>query len=108
MKTIHTLPLAAALALAASASHAMDMKAAMELAKASGCYSCHADGEKIVGPAYKDIAAKYKDDKDAVATLVQSIQYGSKGKYGRIPMPPHASLSADDLKTLASYVLTIK
>ena len=82
-----------------------NLAAAAELVKASGCYSCHAAAEKIVGPAFKDIAAKYKDDKDAVASLAQSIQYGSKGKWGRIPMPAHASLSGSDLKALASWVL---
>ncbi|MDB5883832.1 MAG: cyt [Polaromonas sp.] len=82
-----------------------NLATAVELAKGSGCYSCHAAAEKIVGPAFKDIAAKYKDDKDAAASLAQAIQYGSKGKWGRIPMPPHASLSSGDLKTLAAWVL---
>ena len=84
---------------------ATDVAAAAELAKANGCYSCHSAAEKIVGPSFKDIAAKYKDDKDAVASLVQSIQYGSKGKWGRIPMPAHASLSGGDLKALAGWVM---
>jgi cytochrome c len=51
---------------------------------------------------------KYKDDKDAVASLAQSIQYGSKGKWGRIPMPPHPGMSTADIKTLAEWVMTIK
>lgn len=82
-----------------------DLAAAAEMAKANGCYSCHAAAEKIVGPSFKDIAAKYKEDKDAVASLAQSIQYGSKGKWGRIPMPPHAALSGSDLKALGGWVL---
>ncbi len=82
-----------------------DLAATAELVKASGCYSCHSAAEKIVGPAFKDVAAKYKDDKDAVASLVQSIQYGSKGKWGRIPMPAHPTLSSGDLKALAGWVL---
>lgn len=92
----------------AQTSKTADVGAATELAKASGCYSCHAAAEKVVGPAFSAIAAKYKDDKDAVASLSQSIQYGSKGKWGRIPMPPHASLAAADLKTLATWVLATK
>ena len=84
---------------------ATDLAATAELVKASSCYSCHSAAEKIVGPAFKDVAAKYKDDKDAVASLAQSIQYGSKGKWGRIPMPPHATLSSGDLKALASWVM---
>ncbi|WP_342130959.1 c-type cytochrome [Hydrogenophaga sp. OTU3427] len=81
---------------------------AADLAKASGCYSCHANGEKIVGPAFASIAEKYASDKDAAASLAQSIQNGSKGKWGRIAMPPHASLSSAELKTLASWVMTVK
>ncbi|MGH8856602.1 MAG: c-type cytochrome [Polaromonas sp.] len=90
----------------AQTSKVTDVTAAAELAKASGCYSCHAAAEKVVGPAFSAIAAKYKDDKDAVASLAQSIQNGSKGKWGRIPMPAHPSLSSSDLKTLASWVIS--
>jgi cytochrome c len=82
--------------------------AAVELAKASGCFSCHAAAEKVVGPAYSSVAEKYKDDKDAVDTLMQSIQRGSKGKWGRVPMPAHDTLSQADLKTLATWVMTVK
>ncbi|WP_439607793.1 c-type cytochrome [Hydrogenophaga sp.] len=87
---------------------ANDLAAAVELAKASGCYSCHANADKVVGPAFGAIAEKYAGEKDAAASLAQSIQNGSKGKWGRIPMPPHPSLSAADLKTLSSWVLTVK
>ena len=93
-------------AQAATALSSADAAAASELAKNSGCLSCHAVSEKIVGPAYTKVAEKYRDDKDAVATLAQSIQYGSKGKWGRIPMPAHPSLNADDIKTLARWVLS--
>lgn len=79
---------------------------APQLAKDSGCLSCHSLTEKIVGPAYASVAEKYKADADAASSLVQSIQYGSKGKWGRIPMPAHPSLSADDLKLLARWVLS--
>jgi len=63
---------------------------------------------KIVGPAYSSVADKYKGQGDAVAALAQSIQYGSKGKWGRIPMPAHPSLSADDINALARWVLTVQ
>ncbi|MCB2016627.1 MAG: c-type cytochrome [Hydrogenophaga sp.] len=102
------LLIASGLWLASGVALAADEAAAMDLAKASGCLSCHAAKEKIVGPAYASVAEKYKDDKDAVSSLVQSIQYGSKGKWGRIPMPAHPSLSADDLKTLAEWVMSTK
>jgi cytochrome c len=105
---MRTLLLTSSLLLAAGGAHAVDEAAAMELAKANGCLSCHSAKEKIVGPAFNAIAEKYKDDKDAVANLVQSIQYGSKGKWGRVPMPPHPSMSAADIKTLAQWVMTGK
>lgn len=80
----------------------------VDLAKTTGCYSCHANAEKVVGPSFAAIAEKYKDDKDAVANLVQSIQNGSRGKWGRVPMPPHSSLSAAELKALSEWVMTVR
>jgi cytochrome c len=106
MRTL--LLLTSGLLFASGVAHAVDEAAAIELAKNNGCLSCHSAKEKIVGPAYSSVADKYKDDKDAVANLVQSIQYGSKGKWGRIPMPPHPSMSAADIKTLAQWVMTAK
>ena len=97
----------AAGANAATPLSATDATAAHELAKNNGCLSCHALSEKIVGPAYAKVAEKYRDDKDAVATLTHSVQYGSKGKWGRIPMPPHPSMNVDEIKTLARWVLSI-
>ena len=97
----------ALLAVAAGHAAAAD-DAVLELAKASGCTSCHAPHEKIVGPAFSAVAAKYAGDKDALATLMQSIKGGSTGKWGRAAMPAHASLSADDAKALATWVLATK
>lgn len=79
-----------------------------ELVQASGCLSCHSVDEKIVGPAFKDVVAKYSRDPDAIANMMQSIKNGSRGKWGRMPMPAHASLSNEDLKTLATWVMTRK
>lgn len=100
--------IASALAVASTSAHALDAAAAVEMAKANGCYSCHANQEKVVGPAYAAVAAKYKGDKDAVASLTQSIQNGSKGKWGRIPMPGHPGMSPADIKILAQWVLTVQ
>jgi cytochrome c len=104
MKYFFTLALLGSAALAPAAM-ASDI---VELAKTTGCYSCHANAEKVVGPSFVAIAEKYKDDKDAVASLAQSIQNGSRGKWGRVPMPPHASLSAAELKALSAWVMTIR
>lgn len=108
MHAISKSVLLSAALLCGTGAWAQTVSSAVELAKASGCYSCHANAEKVVGPAFATIAEKYAGDKDAAATLAQSIQNGSKGKYGRIPMPPHASLSPADLKLLSAWVLTIK
>lgn len=95
-------------AYAAPALSAKESAAALELAKANGCLSCHALDEKIVGPAYSKVAAKYSDDKDAVASIAQSIRNGSQGKWGRIPMPSHGNMSQDDINLISRWVLTIK
>jgi cytochrome c len=79
-----------------------------DLVKASGCLSCHSVTEKIVGPAFKDVAAKYANDADAVSSLTQSVKNGSRGKWGRVPMPPHSSISTEDLTTLATWVMSHK
>ena len=108
MHAISTSLLLSTALLCGAGAWAQTTPSAADLAKASGCYSCHANGEKVVGPAFASIAEKYAGDKDAAASLAQSIQNGSKGKYGRIPMPPHASLGQADLKLLSAWVLTIK
>lgn len=95
--------------LAVTAGHAAAADdAVLEIAKASGCMSCHATNEKIVGPAFSAVAAKYAGDKDAAATLVQSIKGGSAGKWGRVAMPANTSLSAEHAKTLAAWILATK
>ncbi|NIC40907.1 c-type cytochrome [Aquabacterium sp. A08] len=109
MNTLLTAAAALALSAALAPAHAsLDLNKATELAKASGCYSCHAPDEKIVGPSFKSIANKYAGEADAAATLAQSVQNGSRGKWGRVPMPPHGSLSPADLKLLGGWVLTFK
>lgn len=109
MRTSVHAVIALVMASAFGAAHAStDLSKASELAKANGCYSCHSADEKVVGPSFKSIAAKYAGDPTAAAGLAQSIQNGSRGKWGRIPMPPHGSMSSDDLKTLANWVMTFK
>ena len=77
------------------------------LAKAKNCMSCHAVDKKLVGPAYKDVAAKYKGDGKAAATLAAKIKAGGKGVWGEIPMPPN-NVSDDEAKKLAAWVLAQK
>ena len=109
MKLSLSIPLAVAAALSIGSAHASESVAAAELTKASGCFSCHAISEKIIGPSYQDIADKYASDKDAAASLMQSIRNGSTGKWGkRIAMPAHANLSNEELTVLVNWVLLQK
>jgi cytochrome c len=79
------------------------------LAKKSNCTTCHEVDKKKVGPAFKDIAAKYKDDKGAQATLEKKVRSGGGGVWGKMPMPASAkSVSDDDIKTLVQWVLATK
>lgn len=77
-----------------------------EVARASGCLSCHAAQEKIVGPSFKSIADKYRGQADMVSTLVQVVRNGSRGTWGRIPMPPHSSVDEKDIQQVVTWVLT--
>jgi cytochrome c len=93
------------LALASGTALAAD---AQQLLKEKNCLSCHQLEKKLVGPAYKDVAAKYKPRKDAQAYLVKKIREGSTGVWGPIPMPPNGTVNDDEAKTLAKYILTVK
>lgn len=79
-----------------------------KLAEKNACMACHAVDQKKIGPSYKDVAAKYAKDKDAVAKLVPSIKAGGSGKWGAIPMPPQAALSDADAKVLAAWIMATK
>lgn len=79
-----------------------------DLAKKSGCLACHAVDKKIVGPAYKEVAAKYKGDSGAEAKLVEKVKKGGSGVWGQIPMPPNAAVKDEDIKTLVKWVLSQK
>ena len=79
------------------------------LAKKSGCFNCHAIDKKLVGPAYKDVAKKYKGDADAVARLSKKVSEGGSGAWGPAPMPPNkGKVSEADIKTLVTWVLSLQ
>ena len=79
-----------------------------QLASKSGCLACHAVDKKIVGPSYKEVAAKYKGDKDAEAKLSEKVKKGGVGVWGQIPMPPNTQVSDADIHTLVKWVLSQK
>jgi cytochrome c len=78
------------------------------LATSKNCMACHATERKLVGPAYKDVAAKYASDKTAVDRLAIKIQKGGAGVWGPVPMPANTQVSDADAKKLAAWVLTLK
>ena len=82
------------------------------LAKKTGCLRCHSIDKKIVGPAYHDIAARYKDQAEARNALFETIKNGGKGNWtkdtGGVPMPPHsARLSDADIRRLVDWILSL-
>ena len=92
--------------LATGAARAAD--AGEELLKKSGCTACHAVDKKVVGPSYKEVAAKYRGDAKAPAMLAEKVKKGGSGVWGPVPMPPNASVSDADIKTLVTYILSLK
>lgn len=79
-----------------------------ELAKEKNCLACHAVDNKLVGPGYKEVAAKYKGDKTAEAKLAQKILKGGSGSWGAIPMPANPQVSDAEAATLAKWILSLK
>ena len=97
-----------AIAIATTLAFVGTAQANEELAKKSGCIACHKVDGKLVGPAYKDVAAKYKGDKKAEAMLIDKVKKGGMGVWGPIPMPPNAAVKDEDIKTLVKWVLAAK
>jgi len=102
MKAPHALSLLAAL-LAAPAAWASP-----ELAQQKTCMACHSIDRKVVGPAYKDVAAKYAGQKDAAAMLAEKIVKGGVGVWGPVPMPANPKVSAAEARQLANWILSLK
>jgi cytochrome c len=86
----------------------LDDTAALALMKKAGCASCHSVDRKGVGPAYKDVAAKRKGQKDAAAVMAEKVRKGGSGVYGPVPMPanPAATVSDDEIRQMVAWVLT--
>jgi cytochrome c len=97
--------LTAALALAASAAAA---QSGDDLLKKNGCTACHANDKKVIGPSYKDVAAKYKGDAGAAAKLADKVKKGGSGVWGQVPMPPNPQVKDDDIKAMVAHILALK
>ena len=101
MNTNHLLlasALAASLAILPAAANE-------ELAKKNACTACHAVDKKIVGPSFKEVAAKYRSDKAAQAKLEDKVKKGGVGVWGQVPMPPNSHVPDKDVATLVKWVL---
>ncbi|MFZ4478581.1 MAG: c-type cytochrome [Rhodoferax sp.] len=78
------------------------------LAKARNCFACHSIDKKVVGPAYKDVAAKYAGQKDAETRLADKVIRGGKGSWGEVPMPPNTTVRPDEASKLVKWILGMK
>lgn len=96
------------LMVAAAVTAAVPAFADQALATAKNCMACHAVDKKLVGPSYKDVAAKYAGDKTAVDKLAGKIMKGGSGIWGAVPMPANAQVNEAEAKTLAAWVLSAK
>jgi len=102
MKSLAILLLASAIAGAAFAAGPAD------LAQQKNCMACHAVDKKLVGPAYKEVAAKYAGQKDAVDKLAQKVMKGGSGVWGAVPMPANPQVNEAEAKELVQWVLSQK
>ena len=92
----------------ANASGSADNEKGLDLIVKSDCTTCHKIEEKLIGPAYRDVANKYTDDEQTVSMLANKVISGGKGVWGPIAMTPHPQLSVDDAKEMVRYVLSLK
>ena len=103
MKTTTLLVAVAGCAVSVSA------QASEELMEKSGCVSCHRIEQKLIGPSFKDVAARYRADKDALPYLLEKVRNGGEGVWGDLPMPPNGveKISDADLKSVVEWVLRL-
>jgi cytochrome c len=105
MKSIATAVLAAASLAVASSAQADQLE---DMMKKNGGNACHSEDKKIIGPSYKDVAAKYKGDAGAVAKLTEKVKKGGSGVWGPVPMPPNTQVPDADVKKMVELILALK
>ena len=98
----------AALAASVGLAVAGGVQADEKLAQTNGCTTCHQLDKKVLGPSYKDIAAKYKGDKAAQASLEKKVKAGGKGVWGDMVMPPNAHVKDADIAAIVKWILSQK
>jgi cytochrome c len=87
-------------------SEASQLKKGADLIASNDCLACHNNDDKIVGPSYKEVAAKYSTTDEAM--LAQTIIEGGSGKWGDVPMTAHPTLSEEDATDMVRYILSLK
>jgi cytochrome c len=97
--------LAATTLVVASAAVADELE---DMMKKNGCNACHSEDKKVIGPSYKDVAAKYKGDATAVAKLTEKVKKGGSGVWGPVPMPPNTQVKDADVKKMVELILALK
>jgi cytochrome c len=107
MNKVKSLLLATSASLLALGAVANASADELALATKSGCMACHQVETKVVGPAYKDVAAKYKGQDGALDTLAAKVKAGGSGVWGPVPMPPNVNVSDEDIKKIVAWVLTL-
>lgn len=96
--------------LLAAAVVALPAQASEAIAKKARCVACHAVDKKMVGPAYREVAAKYRGDANAPARLADKVRQGGGGVWGQVPMMPHPAdkIGDEDLKAVIAWVLALE
>lgn len=105
-KSLMVIVAAMAVVFAGLANAAPDAAKAKALAQSKNCLACHAVDKKLVGPAYVEIAKKYKGNKDAEAMMIKKVINGGGGVWGTIPMPPNP-VKEDEAKVLVEWILSL-
>jgi cytochrome c len=104
----HWIALAAGFSVAGSAHAVLDNAAAEAMMKKDGCAACHEVDKKLIGPPFRDVAAKYKGDKDAAAMLRDKVKKGGTHVWGEAAMPPNVLASDADINELVDWVLSLQ
>ena len=103
-----SLIFAAGLSAATCAEAVLDDKTAQALMQKVGCVGCHEVNGKLIGPAFVDVAARYRNDANAAATLRKKVKEGGTHVWGEAAMPPNVLASDADIKELVNWILTLK
>lgn len=86
----------------------VDKEKALTLIGSSDCTTCHAIDKKLIGPAYKDVAAKYEDTPATEDSLIAKVKKGGSGNWGNLVMTPHPDLPDEDIRVMVKYILSLK